>query len=122
MFIKVLLEQESVPTYVLQSVGGVSSKDEFSHLTHILYKSGLIQSTKNGSFSSTRRLKLAIAALKNKKVENKVDTDKPRSFSDKNKSTITVNGAEQFLQISEGDCMLFYDIEAFPHYWGCCSC
>jgi hypothetical protein len=83
MLIKILLEQDSVPTYVLQNVSGISSKDEYSHVIHTMYASGLINSTKNGSYSGTRRLKLAIAAIKNKKPETKVDRDKPRSFSDK---------------------------------------
>lgn len=83
MVIKVLLEQESVPTYVLQNVGGVNSKDEFNHLIHTMYSVGLINTETKGNFSATRRLKLAIAVLKNKQDKKKVDTDKPKSFSDK---------------------------------------
>jgi hypothetical protein len=83
MVLKVLLEQESVATYVLQSVGGLSSKDEYNYLIHTMFQAGLLTAVKNGSFSSTRRLKLAIAALKNKKQSKQVDTDKPKSFSDR---------------------------------------
>jgi hypothetical protein len=83
MVLKVLLEQESVATYVLQSVGGLSSKDEYNYLIHTMFQAGLLTAVKNGSFSSTRRLKLAIAALKNKKQTKQVDTDKPKSFSDR---------------------------------------
>jgi hypothetical protein len=83
MVIKVLLEQESIPTYVLQSVGNINSKDEWNHLINGMYASGLINAVKGGSYAATRRLKLAVNALKNKRTERKVDPDKPRSFSDK---------------------------------------
>lgn len=83
MIIKILMEQESIPTYVLQNVGGLNSKDEFNHLVHTMYAAGLIQAIKGGNYSGTRRLKLAIAALKNKQQKKKVETDKPKSFSDK---------------------------------------
>lgn len=83
MMIKVLLEQESVPTYVLQNVGGVNSKDEFNHVIHTLYSIGAINTETKGNFSATRRLKLAIAVLKNKASAKKIDADKPKSFSDK---------------------------------------
>lgn len=83
MVMKVLLEQESVPTYVLQSVGGLNSKDEFNHLIHTMYGAGLLNAVKGGNYSATRRLKLAIAVLKNKKQPKQVDTGEPRSFSDR---------------------------------------
>jgi hypothetical protein len=83
MMIKVLLEQDSVPTYVLQNVGGINGKEEFNHVVHNMYADGLLQTVKGGAYSGTRRLKLAVAALKNKRTEKKVDPEKPRSFSDK---------------------------------------
>lgn len=84
MLVKVLLEQDECPTYVLQSVGGVSSKDEYNYLIHQMYNGGLIQSSKGGSFSSTRRLKLAVDALQMKQRKpEQVDLDKPKSFSDR---------------------------------------
>jgi hypothetical protein len=84
MIIKVLLEQESVPTYVLQNVGNINSKDEYNHVIHSMYSLGLLTAVKGGSYAGTRRLKLAIAAIKNQTKEKKqVDKGKPRSFSDK---------------------------------------
>lgn len=83
MVFKMLLEQESVPTYTLQAVGNINSKDEYNHLINRMYTMGLITAGKKGEYSATRRLKLAINVLKNKKVKKQVDTDKPKSFSDK---------------------------------------
>jgi hypothetical protein len=49
-----------------------------------MYSLGLLTAVKGGSYAGTRRLKLAIAAIKNQTKEKKqVDKGKPRSFSDK---------------------------------------
>lgn len=82
MFLKLLLEQEVSPIYNLKAVGGMSD-DEFKYVTNQMCTYGLINVTNKG-FSATRRLKLCIEAIKSKKaMKPVVDTDKPKSFSDK---------------------------------------
>jgi hypothetical protein len=82
MIIKILLEQEVCPAYNLQAAGGIAG-DEYRHLTSTMFTSGLIQPNTKG-FSATRRLKLAVDQLMMKKRQpEQVDTEKPKSFSDK---------------------------------------
>jgi predicted ATP-dependent protease len=82
MIIKILLEQQEVPHYNLQAAGGIAG-DEYRYLTTTMFASGLVTPTSKG-IQSTRRLRMAVDALKNNKIpKKKIDTDKPRSFSDK---------------------------------------
>lgn len=84
MLIKVLLEQDECPQYVLQSVGNVTSKDEWAHVINTMYFNGLVSSTGKGNYSRTRRLMLSIDALQMKKtVVKQAELDKPKSFFDK---------------------------------------
>jgi hypothetical protein len=86
MLFKILLEQESSPTYVLQSVGNINEKSEWGHVVNKMYSLGLITAGKKGEYGATRRLKLAINVLKNKREKKQMVTDEPKSFSDKFKA------------------------------------
>jgi predicted ATP-dependent protease len=82
MIVKILLEQQDCPHYNLQAAGGIAN-DEYRHLTQKMFVDGLVTPTSKG-LSATRRLRLAVDHFANKKPKKQaVDTDKPRSFSDK---------------------------------------
>lgn len=82
MIIKLLIEQYECPHYNLQTAGAVSG-DEYRHLTSTMFTHGLVQPTVKG-LCATRRLKLALDAVRMKKVKKPMPTveDKPKSFSD----------------------------------------
>jgi hypothetical protein len=81
MIIRMLLEQPNCPHYNLKASGGVGD-DEYRHIMTNLFTLGCIQQNAKG-VTATRRLRSSVDEIRRSKPKKVVDTDKPKSFSDK---------------------------------------
>lgn len=81
MIIRMLLEQPVCPHYNLKASGGLSD-EEYKHVMTNLYMLGCITQSNKG-VTATRRLRTSVDEIRRNKPKKVVDTDKPKSFSDK---------------------------------------